>query len=59
MFSKEINKVCAYCEHSRMLASGRAAVCDKKQELMKPDGRCASYKYDPLKREPSVRKKEK
>ncbi len=53
MFSKEISKVCAYCEHSKMLASGRAVVCNKKKELLKPDGVCSSYRYDPLKRTPT------
>ncbi len=53
MWNKEINKCCAYCEHSKALKTKDEVICQKKLELMQANGICASYRYSPLKREPA------
>ncbi len=52
VFNKKITPACKYCRFSSKLSFGTEILC-KKRGFNEPDGYCRSYKYDPLKREPS------
>ncbi len=53
----EITKKCALCEVGRLSADGKSVFCEKKG-VMDPDDKCGRFKYDPLKREPFLPKKQ-
>jgi hypothetical protein len=53
-FDKEIIPRCAYCLHGSHLSGGEEIFCIKKG-ITDPNDACRKYKYDPLKRVPSVR----
>ncbi len=44
---------CIYCESGRLAPGGVSVLCVRKG-IVKPDGKCRKFKYDPLKREPKV-----
>lgn len=50
LFRKEIEKACAYCTRATLL-DDESAVC-KKHGVVDRWGKCGSFRYDPLKREP-------
>ena len=50
LFRKKIEKACAYCLFAGILDEENA-VC-KKHGVVDLWGKCASFRYDPLKREP-------
>ncbi len=45
---------CRYCEHGSAAAYSDSVVCKKAGGVMSPFSKCKKFKYDPLKREPSV-----
>lgn len=51
IFSKEIEKICAYCEHGRPILGTDDVICSKKG-LKKADSRCRKFLYTPLRRTP-------
>ena len=51
IFSKEIEKVCAYCEFGKPIFGTEDIICAKKG-LVKADGRCKKFLYTPLRRTP-------
>ena len=51
IFSKEIEKICAYCEHGRPILGTQDIICAKKG-LVKADFGCARFLYTPLRRIP-------
>lgn len=51
-FGKGINKYCLYCVHGKHLEYTDEVFCTKKGFVEK-FGKCAKYKYDPLKRNPN------
>ncbi len=53
----EITKKCALCEVGRLSADGKSVFCEKKG-VMEPNDKCGRFKYDPLKREPTLPKKQ-
>ncbi len=54
----EITKCCALCEIGR-LSPDRSTVLCIKNGVMAKDDVCRKFRYDPLKREPSLPKKQK
>ena len=42
---------CALCEYGHIVDNDTEVLCPR-NGVMKPDGACGSYKYDPLKRKP-------
>lgn len=44
---------CSYCEFGRLSPNGVSILCVKKG-IVKRDGQCRRFVYDPLKREPTV-----
>ncbi len=51
--SKAYPASCVYCEHGRISPGGISVLCVKKG-IVKADGKCRRFAYDPLKREPQV-----
>lgn len=51
VFSKEIEKICAYCEHGRPILGTDDVICSKKG-LKKADHHCRKFLYTPLRRTP-------
>lgn len=55
LFRKKVERACRYCIHA--IASNEENVtCVKKKKYRPVDGKCMSFKYDPLKRVPSKAK---
>lgn len=50
LFQKKMEPRCVYCAKGAPLEEGHI-LCTKKG-LVAPDGRCGSFRYDPLKRVP-------
>ncbi|MCR5649163.1 MAG: hypothetical protein K6F67_06495 [Oscillospiraceae bacterium] len=50
LFRKKVESACVYCLHATVL-DGESAIC-RKHGVVDLWGKCASFKYDPLKREP-------
>jgi hypothetical protein len=51
IFSKEIEKICAYCEYGKSIFGTDDVLCSKKG-LVKADGYCKKFLYTPLRRTP-------
>ncbi|MBQ7935348.1 MAG: hypothetical protein IJ333_03255 [Clostridia bacterium] len=51
IFSKEIEKVCAHCEHGKKICGTEDVICSKKG-LVKGDFCCSKFLYTPLHRTP-------
>lgn len=51
IFSKEIEKICAYCEHGKPIFGTDDIICSKKG-LKKADSCCRKFLYSPLRRTP-------
>ncbi len=51
IFSKEIEKVCAYCEHGKPVIGTEDILCTKKG-LVKASSCCTRFLYTPLHRIP-------
>ena len=51
IFSKEIEKVCAHCEHGKRIHGTEDVICSKKG-LFKGDFSCKKFLYTPLHRTP-------
>ena len=51
IFSKEIEKVCAYCEHGKPILGTEDIICPKKG-LVKAYFCCGKFLYTPLRRIP-------
>ncbi len=54
----EITKSCALCEIGRISPDGKSVLCTKNGIMAKSDV-CKKFRYDPLKREPQLPKKQK
>ena len=52
IFNVKANKKCCNCSHSRQI-SDSVLIC-KKRGVINKDDRCRAFKYDPLKREPTL-----
>ncbi len=53
LFDKEISPKCEYCETGVATADGKEILCRRKG-VMSPDSFCKKFRYDPLKRKPTV-----
>ncbi|MBR4949321.1 MAG: hypothetical protein IKZ25_00935 [Clostridia bacterium] len=53
MFSKDIEKICAYCEYGTKLQNNDV-LCEKKG-IMPENAKCRKFLYDPTKRIPKKR----
>ena len=51
IFSKDIDKICAYCEHGKPILGTDDIICSKKG-LVKADGCCKKFLYTPQRRTP-------
>ncbi len=51
IFSKEIEQICAYCEHGKPILGTEDIICPKKG-LVKADFKCKKFVYTPLRRTP-------
>ena len=51
IFSKEIEKVCAHCEHGKQIVGTDDVICSKKG-LVKGSFSCKKFLYTPLHRTP-------
>lgn len=51
----EIEKFCKYCERASSLSDPDSMLCSKKG-IVGAGGKCRSFRYDPLKREPKIKK---
>ncbi len=51
IFSAEIEKICAYCEHGKPILGTEDIICSKKG-LVKAHGHCSKFLYTPLRRTP-------
>lgn len=51
IFSKDIEKICAYCQHGKPILGTEDIICPKKG-LMRPDSSCKKFLYSPLRRTP-------
>ena len=49
--SKEIAKVCEYCEHAKIISDDEYVLCELKGPVAHGH-RCRKFSYDPLKRSP-------
>lgn len=54
----EITKCCALCEIGRLSPDGGSVLCTKNGVMAKSDI-CRKFRYDPLKREPELPRKQK
>lgn len=50
LFGNHIDPACRYCRHQEAYPEGGLRCAYRGQ--VEPDGRCARFAYDPLKREP-------
>jgi hypothetical protein len=55
LFRKKVDRVCQFCSYA-IGESGAYITCTRKKKLMKLDGKCMRFQYDPLKRVPSKAK---
>lgn len=55
MFSKEIAKICKYCEYGTELHSQNMILC-KKKGVVPEDFKCRKFLYSPIKRIPKKQK---
>ena len=51
IFSKEVEKICAYCEHGCPIYGTDDVICAKKG-LVRANFRCKKFLYTPLRRVP-------
>ena len=51
IFSKEIEKICAYCEYGKNIHGTDDVICSKKG-LVRADYSCRKFLYSPLRRTP-------
>ncbi len=51
IFSKEIEKICAYCEYGKSIHGTDDIICPKKG-LVRADHSCKKFLYSPLRRTP-------
>ncbi len=51
IFSKEIEKICAYCEHGKAIHGTDDIICPKKG-LVRATHSCKKFLYSPLRRTP-------
>lgn len=51
IFSADIEKICAYCEHGKPILGTEDIICSKKG-LVKAHGHCPKFLYTPLRRTP-------
>lgn len=51
IFSKEIEKICAYCEHGKPIFGTEDILCAKKG-LVQGGNHCSKFLYSPLRRKP-------
>lgn len=51
IFSKEIEKICAYCEYGKSIHGTDDIICSKKG-LVRADHSCKKFLYSPLRRTP-------
>ncbi|MBQ6823983.1 MAG: hypothetical protein IJP27_04980 [Clostridia bacterium] len=51
IFSKEIEKICAYCEYGKPIIGTDDIICPKKG-LVRADSCCKKFLYSPLRRTP-------
>lgn len=51
IFSKDVEKICAYCEHGRLICGTEDVICRKKG-LVKAQFCCSRFLYTPLRRVP-------
>ena len=51
VFSKDIEKICAYCEHGKKILGTDDIICPKKG-LVKGNYHCKKFLYTPLHRTP-------
>ena len=51
IYSKDIPKICLYCEKSSNIFKREELMCSK-QGIVSPDYSCKHYSYDPYKRIP-------
>ncbi len=51
IFSKDIEKICAYCEHGKPILGTDDIICVKKG-LVRADYCCRKFLYTPLRRTP-------
>jgi len=50
LFRKKIEPSCSYCTRAAKLADGQLLCC--KKGVVPSDGKCAGFRYDPIKRIP-------
>ena len=55
IFKKDIAPCCKYCSRGSVCKGTKKVVCAKKG-IADFDDSCRSFKYDPLKREPFIKK---
>ena len=53
MFSKDIEKICAYCEYGTKLHNNH--ILCKKKGIVSENSKCRKFLYDPTKRIPKKR----
>ncbi len=51
IFSKDVEKICAYCEHGKPILGTEDIICAKKG-LVRADYCCRKFLYTPLRRTP-------
>ena len=51
IFSKDVEKICAYCEHGKPILGTEDIICEKKG-LVRADYCCRKFLYTPLRRKP-------
>ncbi|MBQ7971228.1 MAG: hypothetical protein IJ294_02620 [Clostridia bacterium] len=51
IFSADIEKICAHCEHGKPILGTEDIICSKKG-LVKAHGHCSKFLYTPLRRTP-------
>lgn len=51
----DIEKHCKYCEKASALHDSDTMLCEKKG-IVNASQKCRSFRYDPLKREPKIKK---
>ena len=51
IFSKDIEKICAYCEYGKTIVGTDDIICAKKG-LVRADFTCKKFLYSPLRRTP-------
>lgn len=54
IFNKITEPQCAFCEHGTPVGDGCTVLCRKVGGIMQYYSKCKKFKYDPLKREPTV-----